>query len=78
MKKGIELSVNNGQTLFLTQVSADGDTILSRWDGDKMEYERAIPAGDMVMLLNLYRYIKDNDIENEFINPNGRIKEVKA
>lgn len=78
MKKGIELSVNNGQTLFLTQVSADGDTILNRWDGNTMEYERAIPAGDMVMLLNLYRYIKDNDIENEFINPNGRIKEVKA
>ena len=75
MKKGIQLEVNNGQTLFLDQTSADGDTILSRYDGDKMEYERSIPAGDMVMLLNLYRYIKDNDIMNEFINPNGKNKE---
>ena len=71
-KKGIELSVNNNQALFLDQVSADGDTILSRWDGDKMEYERTIPAGDMVMILNLYRFIKDNDIQNDFVNPNGK------
>jgi hypothetical protein len=27
------------------------------------------------MLLNLYRYIKDNDIQNDFINPNGANKE---
>lgn len=72
MKKGIELNVNNGDTLFLTQTSADGDTILNRYDGDKMEYCCTIPAGDMVMLLNLYRYIKGNDIQNDFINPAGR------
>jgi hypothetical protein len=75
MKNGIELEVNNGQTLFLSQVSKDGDTILDRWDGTKMEYERSIPAGDMVMLLNLYRYVKDNDIYDSFINPEGNNKE---
>ena len=75
MKNGIELEVNNGQTLFLSQVSKDGDTILDRWDGDKMEYERTIPAGDMVMLLNLYRYVKDQDIYNNFINPDGKNKD---
>lgn len=75
MNKGIEIEVNNGQTLFLTQVSKDGDTILNRWDGDKMEYERTIPAGDMAMLLNLYRYVKDNDIYDSFINPKGKNKE---
>lgn len=75
MNKGIEIEVNNGQTLFLTQVSKDGDTILNRWDGDKMEYERTIPAGDMVMILNLYRYVKDNDIYDSFINPKGKNKE---
>lgn len=75
MNKGIEIEVNNGQTLFLTQVSKDGDTILNRWDGDKMEYERTIPAGEMVMLLNLYRYVKDNDIYDSFINPEGNKKE---
>ena len=72
MKKGIQLEVNNGQTLFLDQISAGGDTILSCYDGEKMEYDRKIPANDMVMLLNLYRYIKDNNILNEFINPDGR------
>lgn len=71
----IILDVNNGDTLFLDQVSKDGDTILSRYDGDKMEYERTIPAGDMVMLLNLYRWTKDNDIQNDFINPYGKNKE---
>ena len=76
MKKGIELSVNNGQTLFLTQTSADGEMILNRYDGDKMIYERMIPAGDMVMLLNLYRYVKDNDIQNGFINPDGKHADV--
>jgi hypothetical protein len=75
MNKGIEIEVNNGQTLFLTQVSKDGDTILNRWDGDKMEYERTIPAGDMAMLLNLYRYVKNNDIYDSFINPEGNKKE---
>jgi transcriptional regulator with XRE-family HTH domain len=75
MPKGIVLDVNNGQTLFLSQVSKDGDTILDRWDGTKMEYERSIPAGDMVMLLNFYRYVKDNDIYDSFINPEGKNNE---
>lgn len=75
MKKGIELNVNNGETLFLTQVSADGDTIINRYDGCNMMFECAISAGDMVMLLNFYRYVKDNDFQNDFINPNGKNKE---
>lgn len=73
----IILEVNNSDTLFIDQVSRDGDTILSRYDGDKMEYERTIPAGDMVMLLNLYRWVKDNDIQNDFINPYGKNKEER-
>lgn len=71
----IILEVNNGNTLFLDQVSKDGDTIVSRYDGDKMTYEYTIPAGDMVMLLNLYRWTKENDIQNDFINPYGKNKE---
>lgn len=71
----IILEVNNGGTLFLTQVSRDGDTMLSKYDGDRMTYETAIPAGDMVMLLNLYRYVKENDIQNDFINPYGKNRE---
>lgn len=72
MNKAIELLVNNSQTLFLTQTSSDGDTILNRYDGDRMTYECSIPAGDMVMLLNLYRYVKRYDIQNDFINPSGK------
>ena len=29
----------------------------------------------MVMLINLYRYVINNDIQNDFINPNGKNKE---
>ena len=68
----IIINVNNGDTLFLDQVSRDGAVILSRYDGEKMEYVKSIPAGDMVMLLNLYRWVKDNDIKNDFINPTGK------
>lgn len=31
-----------------------------------------IPAGDMVMLINMYKHIKEHDIHNDFINPNGK------
>lgn len=31
-----------------------------------------ISNGDMVMLINLYRYIKRHDIQNDFINPYGK------
>ena len=34
-----------------------------------------ISNGDMVMLVNLYQYIKRNDIQNDFINPYGKNKE---
>lgn len=72
MKKGIELNAGGGTTLFLTQTSADGDTMLSKYDGDNSTFECAIKAGDMVALLNFYRYIKRNDIRNKYLNPNGR------
>lgn len=34
-----------------------------------------VSAGDFVMLLNYYKYIKDNDIQNDFINYHGKKKE---
>lgn len=71
----IKLNINNGQELYITQTSADGDAIINKWDGDSMTYEYSIPAGDMVMLLNMYRYIKENDIQNDFINPYGKNKD---
>jgi len=74
-KKGIELTEFNGDTLFIDQVSVDGDVMLNRWNGQEMIYERKIPASDMVMLINLYRDIKDNNVLNDYINPNGEVTE---
>ena len=71
----LEIPVNNNQTLFLTQIDKDGTVNLWKYDGDKTSTDRVIPGGDVVMLLNLYRYIKDNDIQNDFINPYGKNKE---
>lgn len=31
-----------------------------------------INSGDMVMLLNWYRYVKRNNIQDDFINPDGK------
>lgn len=64
--------VNNGGTLELIQRGHDGTVLIA---DDSMSKTEFIPAGDMVMLINLYRYIKDNDIQNDFINPNGESHE---
>ena len=64
--------VNNGQTITLVQEKHDGDVIVIRDEEGKRIKERIIPAGVMIMLLNFYRYIKDFDIQNDFINPGGR------
>ena len=61
--------INNGGTMELIQRGHDGTVLISDNSTSKTEY---IPAGDMVMLINLYRYIKDNDIQNDFINYNGK------
>lgn len=62
--------VDNGKTLELIQRGHDGTVLIAGEDYEsKTEF---IPNGDMVMLINLYRYIKDNDIRNDFINPNGK------
>ena len=71
----IEYNVNNGGTLRLHQLEKDGQLRIMRTDEkDNTEYIFGIPAGEVVMLINLYRYIKSNDIQNDFINPNGKNK----
>ena len=67
--------INNGQKMELIQRGHDGTVMIS--DGHSYsETACYIPAGDMVMLINLYRYIKDNDIQNDFINYNGKNKAI--
>lgn len=72
----IEFKVNNGDKLLWTQETPDGDVTVTRADErGYIEAEYHIPAGDMVMLLNLYQHTKLYDIQNDFINPNGKNKE---
>lgn len=65
-------NVNNGGILELIQNEHDGAVTLS---GDNHSGAETIPAGDMVMLINFYCYVKNHDIQNDFINPDGKNKE---
>lgn len=65
-------NINNGGKLELIQRGNDGSVLISDDSISKIEF---IPPEDMVMLINLYRYIKENDIQNDFINPYGKNKE---
>lgn len=69
----LSFKTNNAGILNMIQHELDGKVIVKRLEKDK-EYKTitAIPAGDMVMLINLYKHIKENDIQNDFINPNGK------
>lgn len=67
----ISFDINNGRRLELVQRKHDSDVYIHKFCGDVKEYGNTIPAGDMVMLINLYFYIMDNDIQNDFINPYG-------
>lgn len=77
----ITYNVNNGRTLELLQRKRDGEvTVIHRNARGEDEAIRrseldTIPAGDMVMLINFYNYVKRYDIKNDFINPNGKNKE---
>jgi hypothetical protein len=64
--------VNNNQTIDLTQDKNDGSITATKTDflcDDISRYN--ISAGDMVMLLNYYQYIKNNNMQCDFINPYG-------
>lgn len=65
-------NVNNGGILELIQNEHDGAVTIS---GSNHSGAETIPNGDMVMLINFYRYVKDHDIQNDFINSDGKNKE---
>ena len=64
----ITFDVNNNNTLAFEQEKHDGNVFVK---SDK-DIKDIITPGDFVMLLNLYSYIKNNDIQNDFINPHGK------
>ena len=59
--------VNNSGLLQLSQDTPGGPVALSGANGHII-----IPAGEMVQLCNLYRYVKRYDLSDSFINPRGR------
>lgn len=67
---------NNNGTMEILQSEPDGKVIVHTFhnysDFSDTTNDIEISAGDMVMLINLYRYIKENDIQNDFINPGGK------
>ena len=69
-------NVNNNGILRVEQTSTDGNILVTREENGAAEHIEEITAGDFVMLINLYRHIKSNDIQNDFINPYGKNKEV--
>ena len=67
----ITLKVNNDDLLTVIQ-NADDETVHVRRLRDEEYSKLDIPAGDMVMLLNYYRYVKEEDIHCDFVNPRGQ------
>lgn len=71
----IEIELNNDTKLLIKQTDADKQRVgigVENVDSDGSIIRRdLIDEGDMVMLINYYRFIKDNDIRDEFINTHG-------
>jgi len=73
----ISFDINNGMTLEFVQREHDSNVLVHKIDHNgKKVYGNTIPNGQFVMLYNLYQYVIDNDIQNDFINPYGKNKEV--
>ena len=66
---------NNHGFLNVEQTTTDADVKVRTGINNIVEHIEEISAGDFVMLINWYKYIKDNDIQNDFINPYGKNKE---
>ena len=69
-------NVNNNGILRVEQTTLDSGILITREGNGAAERVEEISAGDFVMLINLYKHIKDNDIQNDFINPYGKNKEA--
>lgn len=67
---------NNNSTIEIQQNEPDGKATVHIFHDNKdysdTKNDIEIPNGDVVMLINLYRYVKENDIQNDFINPYGK------
>ena len=64
----ISFDVNNGEKLEVCQTKHNGNVGVNIGESEKYN----ISAGDFVMLLNFYKYVKDNDMQNDFLNYYGK------
>lgn len=65
----IQFNVNNQREIQLTQTEPDGVMTVTTWDAERngireVESEYQISPGDFVMMLNWYRYQKENGNPN--------------
>lgn len=70
--------INNKRMMRISQERVDGEiavTTADKYPPSSPSDTLLIPPGDFVMLVNLYKHIKSNDIRNDFINPYGKNKE---
>lgn len=71
----IKLPINNEMFIKITQTESDkirnGIGVKTIDKDGYIERSDLISESDFVMLMNYYRFIKDNDIYDEFINQNG-------
>lgn len=81
MANTISFDVNNQRKMKLIQRQHDGVTLImveNAGGGSECnipDNEAFISAGDFVMLVNYYRFVKRHDIQNDFINPTGKRKD---
>ncbi|MBR3742290.1 MAG: hypothetical protein IKN04_17850 [Clostridia bacterium] len=71
MKRIFTFAVNNGGTLSMTQTEDNGPVQIESTN-QPSSAPAEISAGDMVMLINLYRHIKRNNIQDDFLNCAGK------
>mgnify|MGYP001294278103 CR=1 FL=1 len=67
----IKIEVNNERVLQISQ-KEDGAVLVETGANNSVDRRFIIEEGDMVMLVNYFRYIKENDIQCDFINPQGK------
>lgn len=70
----ITFDVNNCGKVILKQKTHDKSVTVTHGNGKIT----TISPGDFIMLLNMYNYIKNNDIQSDFINPYGKNTEDKT
>ena len=65
----MEFEINNQRKIQLTQTEPDGAVTVTTWEAEQngvreVESEYQISPGDFVMMLNWYRYQKENGNPN--------------